>query len=125
MPNYNRVIMMGHLTRDPEMRYSQGGMAICKIGLAVNSGWGDKKKVCFIDCTAFDKRAESLEKHFSKGNPIHIEGRLELDQWEDKESGAKRSKHAILIEQWTFCGGDQGEKKPKPTESEDFDDIPF
>lgn len=122
MPNFNKVIMMGHLTRDPEMRYTQGGMAICKIGLAVNSGWGDKKKACFIDCTAFDKRAEAMSKHFSKGDAIHLEGRLELDQWEDKETGAKRSKHGIVIEQWTFTGS---ATKSADAKADDIDDIPF
>ena len=112
MASYNRVILMGNLTRDPEMRFSQGdkSTAICKIGLAVNhrykaaSGeWVDKPN--YVDVTLFGNRAEAFEKYHRKGSTAFIEGRLEFDSWEDKNSGQKRSKLYVVAENWEFAGG--------------------
>ena len=106
MPNYNKVIMAGHLTRDPEVRIVDGkdgkDLAITKFGIATNTGWGDKKKVCFIDVTAFGARGQAISEYLGKGDPILVEGVLELDQWDDKETGAKRSKHGIVLDQFSF-----------------------
>lgn len=117
--SFNRVILMGNLTRDPEVRYLPSNMAVVDLGLAVNERFQDKQsgewqeRANFFDCTAFGKSAESIGRFFSKGRPILIEGKLRLDQWEDKQSGQKRSKVKIIIDQWNFCdskpgGGDGG-----------------
>ena len=112
MASYNRVILMGNLTRDPEMRFTQGesSTAICKIGMAVNrrfknrtGEWGEKPT--FVDVTLFGNRAEAFEKYHRKGSMAFIEGRLEFDSWEDKNSGQKRSKLYVVAENWEFAGG--------------------
>lgn len=114
MASYNRVVLMGNLTRDPEVRYLPSNMAVVDIGLAVNERYQDKQsgswqeRANFFDCTAFGKSAESIGKFFSKGRPILIEGKLRLDQWEDKQSGQKRSKVKVIIDQWTFCDSRPG-----------------
>ena len=118
MASYNRVILMGNLTRDPEVRFLPSNTPVCELGLAVNDRYQDKQsgewvdRPNFIDCTAFGKSAESIGKFFSKGRPILIEGKLRYEQWEDKQSGAKRSKLKVVIDQWNFCdsksGGDGG-----------------
>jgi len=109
MASFNRVILMGNLTRDPEVRFLPSGMPVVDIGLAVNDRYQDKQtqewvdRPNFIDCTAFGKSAESIGKFFTKGRPIHIEGKLRFEQWDDKTSGQKRSKLKVVIDQWTFC----------------------
>ena len=138
MSSFNKVIVMGHLTRDPEVRFTQGGVAVCNVGLAVNERfkgqdgeWQDR--ATFIDVTIFGKRGEAFAKFHKKGKPAFIEGKLRLDQWEDKQSGQKRSKLFVVGDNWEFVGGD-GDAAPKddpdpwvapaPTQS-DFDDSPF
>ncbi len=112
MPNYNKVILMGHLTRDPELRHSQGGTAFCKFSIAVNStyGTGDKRveEVCFLECTTFGKQGEYLAEA-GKGEPVFVEGRLKLEQWDDKDTGAKRSKIVVIAERVQKLGA-KGEK---------------
>ena len=108
MASYNKTILLGNLTRDPEMSYLPNNTPIVKIGLAVNHKYKDssgnqQEKVCFIDCKMFGKRAESLNQYVRKGDPLLVEGRLELEQWQDREGG-NRSKHTILIETFTFMG---------------------
>lgn len=112
MASYNRVILMGNLTRDPEMRFTQGesSTAICKIGLAVNRRFKNRtgewvEKPTFVDVTLFGNRAEAFEKYHRKGSTAFIEGRLEFDSWEDKNSGQKRSKLYVVAENWEFAGG--------------------
>ena len=112
MASYNRVILMGNLTRDPEMRFSQGdkSTAICKIGMAVNRRYKSAsgewvEKPTFVDVTLFGNRAEAFEKYHRKGSTAFIEGRLEFDSWEDKNSGQKRSKLYVVAENWEFAGG--------------------
>ena len=114
MASYNRVILMGNLTRDPEVRFLPSNTPVCELGLAVNDRYQDKQsgewvdRPNFIDCTAFGKSAESIGKFFSKGRPILIEGKLRYEQWEDKQSGAKRSKLKVVIDQWNFCESGKG-----------------
>ncbi|MEM9913704.1 MAG: single-stranded DNA-binding protein [Planctomycetota bacterium] len=118
MASYNRVILMGNLTRDPEVRYLPSNMAVVDMGLAVNDRYQDKQtgewvdRPNFIDCTAFGKSAESIGKFFTKGRPILIEGKLRFEQWDDKQTGQKRSKIKVVVDQWSFCdsrsGGDGG-----------------
>lgn len=93
----NKIILMGRLTRDAETRNYTGG-TLCKFGLAVN---GRKDEVLFIDCTAFGKVGETISAHLAKGDPIIIEGRIQLEQWTSQE-GEKRSRHSIIVESFTF-----------------------
>jgi len=114
MANFNKVILMGNLTRDPEMRYTQGGMAICKFGLAVNRRFKDgqsgewREEPTFVDITIFGKRGEAFGKFHQKGKPAFIEGSLRLDTWEDQQSGQKRSKLYVVGDNWEFVGGGGG-----------------
>lgn len=113
MANFNKVFLMGNLTRDPELRYTPGGMAVAAFGLAVNRKWKgqdgqDREETLFVDVSAFGRPAEVISEYMSKGKPIFIEGRLKLDQWQDKESGAKRSKLTVVAENFQFVGGPGG-----------------
>ena len=110
MASFNKVILIGNLTRDPELRYTPKGMAIAKIGLAVNRTWRNeagesKEEVTFVDVDAFGRQAETLAQYMKKGSPLMIEGRLKLDQWDDKQSGQKRSKLGVIVEGFQFLGG--------------------
>ena len=110
MANYNKVSLMGNLTRDPEVRFSQNGNAICKLGVAVNRRYQDasgewKEEATFVDVTMFGKRGEAFAKYHAKGKPCFLEGELRLDQWEDKNSGQKRSKLYVVAFNWEFVGG--------------------
>lgn len=113
MPGYNKVILIGNLTRDPELRYTPQGVAIAKIGLAVNRTWktesGEtKEEVTFVDVDAFRRQAETLAQYLKKGSPLMVEGRLKLDQWDDKQTGQKRSRLGVVLEGFQFLGGGQG-----------------
>ena len=106
MPNLNRVMLMGNLTRDPELRYTPNNTAVAKIGLAVNRKWKSQsgeqqEEVTFIDCEAWGRTAETINEHLRKGRPIFIEGRLKLDQWQDKD-GNNRSKLKVTVERFEF-----------------------
>jgi single-strand DNA-binding protein len=114
MASFNKVILMGNLTRDPELRYTPKGTAIAKIGLAVNRVWtneaGEKKEeVTFIDVDVFGRTAENVGQYMRKGRPLLVEGRLKLDQWDDKATGAKRSKLGVIAETVQFLGSPAGE----------------
>src|SRR6188472_4549639 len=114
MNGFNKVILAGNLTRDPELRYTGNGMAIAKFALAVNRKWKDgntgdmKEEVTFVDIDAFGKQAETIGQYLKKGRPILIEGRLKLDQWDDKQSGQKRSKLGVILETFQFVGSAPG-----------------
>ncbi len=118
MPNLNRVMLMGNLTRDPELRFTPSNRAVCQIGMAINHRWKDqnsgeqKEEVTFIDAEAWGRTAEVINQYLRKGRPIYIEGRLKLDQWQDKE-GNPRSKLKVVIEIFQFIdskgGGGEGE----------------
>ena len=107
MPNLNKVMLMGNLTRDPELRYTANNTAVCKVGLAVNRTWYNKQtnerqeETTFVDCTAFAKVAELINQYMRKGRPLFIEGRLNLNQWKDQE-GNNRSKLDVIIESFQF-----------------------
>lgn len=114
MANYNRVILIGNLTRDPQLRYTPSQMAVCDFGLAVNRRWngpdGQKhEEVCFIDCIAWARQAETLAKYTSKGRQILVEGRLTYRTW-DGPDGKKRSKHEVTVQTFQFLDsrGDRG-----------------
>ncbi len=114
MPNLNRVMLMGNLTRDPELRYTPNNTAVANIGLAINRTWrnqqGEKQEdTTFVDCEAWGRTAEVLNQYLRKGRPVYVEGRLRLDQWQDKE-GNNRSKLKVVVETFQFIdsrgGGD-------------------
>lgn len=114
---------MGNLTRDPEIKYTPKGTAIANFGIAVNrvfsSGEGREKKeeVTFIDIEAWGRTAEVIGEHFKKGRPIFIEGRLKLDQWDDKQSGKKMSKLKVVADSFEFIGGKEGSSS-RPAQGE-------
>jgi len=106
--NYNKIILAGHLTRDPEMTYLPSQTPVTEIGLATNRKYKDKngqqkEEVCYVDCRAYGAAAETLKKYLTKGNPLLIEGRLCLDTWQAQD-GSKRSRHRIFIESFQFLG---------------------
>ncbi len=113
MASYNKVILMGNLTRDPEVRYAQSGTAIIKFGLAVNRRFKDAEdnwveEPVFVDITMFGKRGEAFSRFHTKGKSAFIEGRLQFDTWDDRESGQKRSKLYVIGENWEFVGSGEG-----------------
>ena len=113
MASFNKVILVGNLTRDPELRYTPKGTAIAKIGLAVNRVWtneaGEKKEdVTFVDVDVFGRTAENVGQYMRKGRPILIEGRLKLDQWDDKQTGQKKSRLGVVAETVQFLGSPAG-----------------
>jgi len=120
MASFNRVILVGNLTRDPELRYTPKGMAIAKLGLAVNRNWKtetgeSKEEVTFIDIDAFGKQAETIAQYMKKGNPLLVEGRLRLDQWDDKQTGQKRSRLGVVLEGFQFLGSGNRTEGTVPT----------
>ncbi len=112
MANFNKVILVGNLTRDIEVRYTQGGLAVAKMGMAINrkykQGEEAKETTCFVDLTAFGRQAEVLKEYVAKGSPLFVEGRLEYSTWEAKEGGGKRSKLEVIVENFQFLGGRSG-----------------
>jgi single-strand DNA-binding protein len=122
MASFNKVLLMGNLTRDPEVRYTPKGTAIAQIGLAVNRQWTtetgeQKEEVTFVDIEVWGRQAETAGQYLSKGRPVFVEGRLRFDQWDDKESGQKRSKLKVVAERVQFLGSSNrggGEFSEKP-----------
>lgn len=113
MASFNKVLLMGNLTRDPQLKFTPSNMAVCEFGIACNrkfkSAQGeDREEVTFVDITAWGKTGELINQYFTKGKPIFIEGRLKLDQWEDKQGGGKRSKLSVVCENFQFIGGRDG-----------------
>ena len=106
MANFNKVILLGNITRDLELRFSSTGMAVCSFGLAVNTKRGGDKdnEVYFAEIVAFDKKAEAIEKYCKRGDPLLIEGRLKMNEWNDKD-GQKRSKTQIIVNNFQFLKG--------------------
>ena len=112
MANVNVVILVGNITRDPELKYLPSGSPVCELGLAVNRKWTSsdgqaKEEVTFVDCTAFAKTGEVLAKYVKKGDPLYVQGRLKLDQWEAQD-GSKRSKLRVVIDNFQFLKAGNG-----------------
>jgi single-strand DNA-binding protein len=151
MASFNRVFLMGNLTRDPQLRYLPSNLAVCEFGVAMNRRFRDRdgnqrEEVCFVDVTAWGRQAETINQYLSKGRGIFVEGRLKLDQWTGQD-GQKRSKLTVVAENFQFIGGrgdaagsgggapySQADGPPGPTGSEfegsgdappDPDNIPF
>lgn len=132
MASYNRVILMGNLTRDPELRYTSGGTAVANFSLAVNRRFKTddevREEVDFFDIVVWGKQAENCSEYLSKGRPVLVEGRLQQNRWETSE-GQKRSKVEVVANTVQFLGsrGSEESKGTKGSDTEDFDDsdIPF
>jgi single-strand DNA-binding protein len=143
MANFNKVILLGNLTRDPQLSYLPSQTAVVDFGLAMNRKWKGqdgsmKEDTCFVDCQAFGKTAENINKYCKKGNPLFVEGRLKFDSW-TAQDGTKRSKHRVTVENFQFMptsGPRQGadstdESQISPTDAGPSeaqaggDDIPF
>lgn len=145
MANFNKVMLMGNLTRDPELKYLPSGMAVTNLGLAVNRTWTDREsgekreEVCFVDLEAWGRTAETMNEYLQKGRTVFIEGRLRQQRWET-DDGQNRSKHVVVIDSFQFVGGRQdgseqgghsqpSDTAPQPSASDagpaTEDDIPF
>ena len=146
MPAFNKVILAGNLTRDPELKHTPKGTAVCKFSIAINRKWRDdagqeQEDVTFVEIDAWGRTAETIAKHLTKGRPILIDGRLKLDTWDDKQTGQKRSRLGVVCESFQFLdsggtrqGGSPGTApsatRPAPnsaaqTPGEPEDDVPF
>lgn len=152
MANLNKVMLIGNLTRDPELRYTPKGTAVADVGLAINRVWSNdqgqkQEETTFVDVTLWGRQAELAQQYLSKGRGVYIEGRLQMDTWDDKETGKKRSKLKVVGENLQFLpdgrGGAGGgpaaqQSRPAPAQrpaqggtpaaADDFqedDEIPF
>ncbi len=159
MANLNKVMLIGNLTRDPELRHTPKGTAVSEISMAINRVWNNdqgqkQEETTFVEVTLWGRQAELAQQYLTKGRPVYIEGRLQLDSWDDKETGKKRSKLRVIGENMQFlssgagAGGNSGggyserpqQTSPAPQErsgppqgasaaqADDFqedDDIPF
>ena len=145
MASFNKVILLGNLTRDPEVRYTPKGSAVCDLGIAVNRVYttdsGEKREeVTFVDVVLWARLAEIAGEYLKKGRPVFIEGRLQMDSWDDKQTGQKRSRLRVVAENMQLLGGrppggtgDAGGEtrqtstppKSSATSEPDEDEIPF
>jgi single-strand DNA-binding protein len=110
MANLNKVLLLGNVTRDPEVRYTPKGSAVCDLGVAVNRAYttdsGEKREeVTFVDVTLWGRTAEIAGEYLKKGRPVFIEGRLQMDSWDDKQTGQKRSRLRVVAENMQLLGG--------------------
>ncbi|MBI2517404.1 MAG: single-stranded DNA-binding protein [Opitutae bacterium] len=117
MANLNKVMLIGNLTRDPELRVTPKGTAICTFSLAVNRKFrdesgADREEVTYVDIEAWGKAGENISKYCTKGRPLFVEGRLRLDQWEDKNTKEKRSRMKVVCENFQFLGSGRGDGAP-------------
>jgi len=125
--SFNKTILMGNLTRDPEIRSLPSGQTVTNFGLAVNETWTDKasgekrEEVCFVDVDAWGRQGEVVLEYFSKGKPILIEGKLKFRTWE-ADDGTKRSKHSITLDRFSFVGS---KNDSNGGSSEEMGDVPF
>jgi single-strand DNA-binding protein len=144
MASYNRVLLMGNLTRNPEIRYTPSGTAVADIGLAINESFKNKagemvEQTCFVDVVVWGRQAETSAEYLQKGSPVFVEGRLQLDQWEN-DKGEKRSKLRVRADRVQFLGtpgkgaefsaapaasAPQAANHPTEPPAEDDDDVPF
>lgn len=122
MANYSKVIIAARLTRDPELTYTPSQMAICKVGLAFSRKLKTGEKTTFVDATIWDKRGEAFHKFLKKGDPVLVEGSLDMDEWVDKTTQQKRTKLYVTVNEFQFLSGKPKEDAGK---TEAADDIPF
>jgi len=118
--NFNKVILAGRITRDPQLSYTPSQVPVVDFGLAINEKWKgqdgqQREETTFVDCRAFKRTAEVINEHFSKGKPILVEGKLHFSSWEDKQDGKKRSKLRVTVHGFEFMGdGEKQEAAPQP-----------
>ena len=130
MKNFNRIVLAGCLTRDPQLSYTPNQTAVVDFGLAINDSWtakdGTKKEeTCFVDCRMFGKRAEAINQYCKKGDPLLVEGKLTFETWEAQD-GSRRSKHKVKVDNFTFLGsGNTGQAKTVQSKIDEGDSIPF
>jgi len=145
MPNCNRVFLMGNLTRNPEIRYTPSGRAVVDLGLAINENYKNQagevvERACFVDVVVWGRQAETVSEYLHKGSSVFVEGRLQLDQWENQQ-GEKRSKLRVRADRVQFLGSpSKGENQgsgssapsaapapatPPPPQVDDDEDVPF
>jgi len=141
MTELNKIILIGRLTRDPELRYTPGGAAVAELRLAANHTYRTRdnekrEEVCFFDVSIFGRSAETAKQYLQKGREVLVEGRLKFDTWEGQD-GQKRSKHSIFADRFQFIGSGRGERSaaagadggsydaPAPAPGGDEDDLPF
>jgi single-strand DNA-binding protein len=123
MASFNKVILLGNLTRDPEVRYTPKGSAVCDLGIAVNRQYtldsGEKREeVTYVDVVLWSRLAEIAGEYLKKGRPVFIEGRLQMDTWDDKQTGQKRSKLRVIGETMQLLGGRPGAGAAEPGQEE-------
>jgi len=131
MPSYNKVIIMGNVTRDPDLKRLDSGTSVCDIGVAINESWKDKEgnpreQTTFVDVVAWARQAETCAEYLRKGSPVLIDGRLQLDEWE--KDGEKRSKMRVRADRVQFLGGkssDNGHAKDESGKDSGVDEMPF
>ena len=135
MATYNKVLIMGNLTRDPELKQTPSNQSVAQIGIAMNRKFKDREgtmreETTFVDCEAWGRTAEVMAQYLTKGKPVFVEGRLKLDQWQDKE-GNNRSKLKVVIESFQFIDSKGGQSSTPPaagaatSAAPPADDIPF
>ena len=135
MSSFNKVILLGNLTRDPQLSYTPNQVAVCDFGIATNRRWigqdGSRRdEVCFVDCRMFSKRAEVIQKYSLKGDLLFVEGHLTFDSWEDQD-GSKRSKLRVTVDNFEFMGSPKDNPQGQQQESQQArpdvndDSIPF
>ncbi len=140
MASYNKVLLLGNLTRDPQLSYTPNQTAVVDFGLATNRKWSgqdgsQREETCFVDCRVFGRQAETINKYLKKGNPVFIEGRLTFDSW-TAQDGTKRSRHRVTVESFQFISGTGGQggdnqgqqgagSEPGDSHPVGDDDIPF
>jgi len=115
MASYNKIILMGNLTRDPQLSYTPSQTPVVEFGLATNRKWtaqdgSQREETCFIDCRSFGRQAETINKYLTKGSPVFVEGRLSFDSW-TAQDGSKRSKHRVTIDNFQFLRGQGGQEE--------------
>ena len=144
MANLNKVLLLGNVTRDPEVRYTPKGSAVCDLGVAVNRAYttdsGEKREeVTFVDVTLWGRTAEIASEYLKKGRPVFIEGRLQMDTWDDKQTGQKRTRLRVVADNMQLLGGrppggaeppgdsrqTSAPPKKSPSSEPDEDEIPF
>lgn len=133
--SFNKVILIGNFTRDPELRQTQSGTSVCRFSIALNRSYEGKdsnkvNEACFVEVDSFGRSAENIAKFFTKGSPILIEGRLRQESWTDKESGKQRSKLLVVLERFEFVGsknsdGASDNARAAASADELEDDLPF
>lgn len=127
MSTVNKVFLLGRLTRDPELKHLPGGKSVADFSIAVDKISGGEKKPVFVDMKAWEKTAEVICQYLGKGDPAHFEGRLDTEEWDDKQTGAKRRKTIVQVERVTLLGrsasgGEAGQAQPQSRPSQMMDD---